>query len=504
MTELCHGVDLVAWMLWQAHGCLEENLGAASLDAWAPDSQGHAIEVRVYAEDPVRDFQPAPGVITSLDIPTESGTRVDTGVYQGYSVPPLYDPMICKLLQWAPSRSECINTLQNVLRRCKILGPPNNMELIAKVLDSAAFKEGNLSIAFLHEMAGSSSYQHCFEVLVPGTMSTVQDWPGRVRQGLWRVGVPPSGAMDHLACRIGNVLVGNEEEAAVLEMCVTGPTLKFHCKRLVAVTGAPMAVMVDGTPQAQWESFKVTPGTTISINTSEVYSVVGCRAYLSVSGGIEVPEYLGSKSTFTGGQFGGHQGRVLKAGDIIPVKSLGEHCSLPVSLERELIPQYSNKWLVGCLPGPYADPDYFMPEDVEMIHSVEWTVHHDSNRMGIRLVGPAPTWAREDGGEGGTHPSNVHDYVYSVGSVNFTGNMPIIITQDGPSLGGFVCPVTIVQSELWKVAQLRPGDTVQFTRMSIDEANSARKTQNHFIATLRKPAKESRGRGRELEVEVCH
>ena len=124
--------------------------------------------------------------------------------------------------------------------------------------------------------------------------------------------------------------------------------------------------------------------------------------------------------------------------------------------------------------------------------SAEWKVHHDSNRLGIRLLGPTPTWARADGGDGGSHPSNVHDYVYGVGSVNFTGNMPIIITHDGPSLGGFVCPVTIVQSELWKVGQLQPGDIVQFIRMEIDEANEARLAQKHFIATLQKASEKSR------------
>ncbi len=394
-------------------------------------------------------------------------------------MPLLYDPMIVKVLQWAPTRSECIDALRRVLTKSQISGPPNNLAYMSQLLDNVAFKAGDLSTSILSRFTFSAQ---CFEVVSPGLMTMVQDWPGRIKRGLWRVGVPPSGAMDHLACRLSNKLVGNEEEAAVLEMCVTGPVLKFHCECLAAITGAPMEIMVDGKLQPQWTSFDVRPGTIISIKPSSV-STVGCRAYLSVAGGIDVPEYLGSRATFISGQFGGYQGRILQVGDMLPVgepKRLQSH----MSLAEHLIPEYTNKWCIGCLPGPYADPDYLTSDDITMFHSVEWKVHHDSNRLGIRLLGPAPTWAREDGGEGGSHPSNVHDYVYGVGSVNFTGNMPIIITHDGPSLGGFVCPVTIVQSELWKVGQLRPGDTVEFVRMNIDEANEARLAQKHFIATL--------------------
>lgn len=397
---------------------------------------------------------------------------------------PLYDPMIAKVLQWAPTRPECIKALRNVLTNSQVSGPPNNVTYIRKFLDTAAFKAGDLSTSMLTEFKFSVP---CFEVMSAGMMTMVQDWPGRVKQGLWRVGVPPSGAMDHLACRLSNRLVGNEEEAAVLEMCITGPTLKFHCERLVAVTGAPMEIRVDGKLQPQWASFGVKPGTTVSIKRSAI-STVGCRAYLSVAGGIDVPEYLGSRATFTSGQFGGYQGRLLRSGDMLPVGESKESQS-PMSLAEGLIPNYTNKWHIGCLPGPYADPDYLTTEDSRMFHSTEWKVHHDSNRLGIRLLGPTLTWARADGGEGGSHPSNVHDYVYGVGSVNFTGDMPIIIAHDGPSLGGFVCPVTIVQSELWKVGQLQPGDTVQFVRMDIDEANEARLAQKYFIATLEKPKK---------------
>lgn len=392
--------------------------------------------------------------------------------------------MIAKVLQWAPTRLECIDALRRILTKSQITGPANNVAYINQFLDTAMFRAGDLSTSMLSEFKFSA---RCIEVLSAGMMTMIQDWPGRVKQGLWRVGVPPSGAMDHLACRLGNTLVGNREEAAVLEMCITGPTLKFHSECLVAITGAPMEVRVNGKLQPQWANFMVRPGTIISIMHGST-SMVGCRVYLSVAGGIDVPEYLGSRATFTSGQFGGYQGRLLQAGDMLPIgKPKG--LQSPKTLAENLIPTYTNKWHIGCLPGPYTDPDYMTPDDIRMFHSTEWKVHHDSNRLGIRLLGPTPTWARKHGGDGGSHPSNVHDYVYGVGSVNFTGNMPIIITHDGPSLGGFVCPVTVVQSELWKVGQLLPGDTVQFVRMDIDEANEARLAQKHFIATLQKVPK---------------
>ena len=132
---------------------------------------------------------------------------------------PLYDPMIAKVLQWAPTRPECIKALRNVLTNSQVSGPPNNVIYIREFLDTAAFKAGDLSTSMLTEFTFSVP---CFEVMSAGMMTMVQDWPGRVKQGLWRVGVPPSGAMDHLACRLSNRLVGNEEEVAVLEICITG------------------------------------------------------------------------------------------------------------------------------------------------------------------------------------------------------------------------------------------------------------------------------------------
>ena len=116
--------------------------------------------------------------------------------------------------------------------------------------------------------------------------------------------------------------------------------------------------------------------------------------------------------------------------------------------------------------GPHGAPDFFTEEDIEMFFSTDWKVHYNSDRTGVRLIGPKPVWARKDGGEAGLHPSNIHDNAYAIGTVDFTGDMPVILGPDGPSLGGFVCPATLVDDELWKMGQLKPGDLVRFRRVS--------------------------------------
>ena len=135
--------------------------------------------------------------------------------------------------------------------------------------------------------------------------------------------------------------------------------------------------------------------------------------------------------------------------------------------------QYSHAWEIGVLPGPQEAPDFFTNEDMEMFYSTSWQVHYNSNRLGVRLEGPAPKFTRKDGGEGGSHPSNIHDFVYATGTVNFTGDMPIVLAQDGPSLGGFVCPATVPRGELWKIGQVTAGDTIRFFKMTLEEASTA-------------------------------
>src|SRR6202012_2678401 len=160
--------------------------------------------------------------------------------------------------------------------------------------------------------------------------------------------------------------------------------------------------------------------------------------------------YLGSLSTFMLGSFGGHAGRALRSGDVV---HFHEPQSEPAAatLPPEVIPDYPNAWRIGVLYGPHGAPDFFRDEDIDMLFETDWRVHHQSDRTGTRLIGPKPKWARLDGGEAGLPPSNIHDNAYAIGTIDFTGDMPILLGPDGPSLGGFVCPATIVQAELWKL-----------------------------------------------------
>lgn len=122
------------------------------------------------------------------------------------------------------------------------------------------------------------------------------------------------------------------------------------------------------------------------------------------------------------------------------------------------------------LYGPHGAPDFFTEADIDTFFATDREVHYNSSRTGVRLIGPKPEWARPDGGEAGLHPSNIHDNAYAIGAVDFTGDMPVILGPDGPSLGGFVCPVTVAGAELWKLGQLRPGDRVRFHRLTQAEA----------------------------------
>lgn len=315
------------------------------------------------------------------------------------------------------------------------------------------------------------------EVLNSGIYTTVQDYPGRV--GYWNVGIPPSGPMDPLAFRIANYLVGNDDEDAGIEITITGPRLKFLTDAIIAITGAELEADLDGKPVVWWKAFTVIKG---SILTIDKLKGNGCRSYLAVQGGINVPGYLGSRSTFPKGGFGGHEGRPLKKGDFIKLFRELPDIRHIRNFESSNLPCYSNNWKIGVITGPYAAPDYFTQADMDLFLETEWQVHYNSNRMGYRLQGPKMEFARKDGGEGGRHPSNVNDYAYAVGTINTTGDMPIVIGVDGPSLGGFTSIATIASSQFWKIGQAKPGDTIQFKQISITQSIKDTAEQNKFLA----------------------
>ncbi len=307
------------------------------------------------------------------------------------------------------------------------------------------------------------------EVLRPGMLTTVQDWPGRI--GYWHVGVPPSGPMDDLSFRLGNRVLGNAEGAAGLECTLGGPALRFSAAAWVCVTGAPAAVTVDGLPASQWRAIRVPADSVLDVGT---VTGPGMRCYVLIAGGIEAPEYLGSTATFTLGKFGGATGAPLRAGDRLTLG--GDHGYVAPGVPADLRPVLSNRWELAVTEGPHGAPEFLTREDIATILATDYEVHFNSDRTGVRLIGPKPRWARTDGGEAGLHPSNIHDTAYSVGALDFTGDTPILLGPDGPSLGGFVCPVTVVAADRWKLGQLAPGDRVRFVPVRADRAASPRET----------------------------
>lgn len=305
------------------------------------------------------------------------------------------------------------------------------------------------------------------EVLRAGPMTTIQDWPGRV--GYWKVGVPPSGPMDDLSFRLANLAVGNPDSAAGLEATMAGPRLRFTESTVVAVTGAPVVVTVDGKTVPQWVPLQIEPGQILDVG---VVGSLGLRVYLAIGGGVDAEHYLGSRSTFTMGRFGGKDGRVLADGDTLGRVDAATGRVTRILTEEQ--PALTNSWEIGVTVGPHSAPEFFTPADIDDLMSTRYEVHFNSDRTGVRLIGPKPRWARADGGEAGLHPSNIHDNAYSVGALDFTGDTPILLGPDGPSLGGFVCPVTTVAAERWKLGQLKPGDTVRFVAVKATEAASPR------------------------------
>uniref|UniRef100_B8HW84 Urea carboxylase n=1 Tax=Cyanothece sp. (strain PCC 7425 / ATCC 29141) TaxID=395961 RepID=B8HW84_CYAP4 len=470
ITEAVTGLDLVEWMLRVAAG--ETDFLRSPL----PKPQGHAIQVRLYAEDPQLNFQPSSGTLTAVQFPPE--VRCDHWIETGTEVTPFYDPLLAKLIVRGENRNAAIANLKAALQGTEIAGIETNLDYLRQVVADPLF-QSSLSTRLLTQIA----YQpRTISVLDPGTFTTIQDYPGRM--GYWDIGVPPSGPMDHLAFRLANRLLNNPEAAAALECTVTGPTLRFHTDTVICLTGAAMKATLDGHPIPYWQAVHVNAGSTLKLKSIQG---AGYRTYLAVQGGFDVPAYLGSRATFNLGQFGGHGGRTLRTGDVLRLFSQSMTADRPLdfpSLAPELVPVYSHNWEIGVLYGPHGAPDFFTTADIEMFFSTEWIVHHNSARTGVRLIGPKPQWARPDGGEAGLHPSNIHDNAYAIGTIDFTGDMPIILGPDGPSLGGFVCPATIVQAELWKIGQLRPGDRVRFYPFSLEQAQQQERDQDQFIQQL--------------------
>ena len=459
VTEAVTGIDLVEWMVRAAAG---ETL---PLQEYRHRPRGHAIQVRLYAEDPLHHFRPASGLLTAVEFP--QSLRVDTWIEAGTEVSSHYDPLLAKVIAHAPTRAAALMQLQRALEATQLYGIETNLEYLRQVARDAVFDAGDQYTRYL------TQFQYrplTIEVLQGGTHSTVQDYPGRV--GFWDVGVPPSGPMDNFAFRTANEILGNAVGAAGLEFTATGPTLRFHADTVVALCGARMVAQLDGQPIQYHMPIAIKRGSVLKLGKIEG---AGQRTYLAVKCGLDVAMYLGSAATFTLGQFGGHAGRALRAGDSLHLHESSHASKSDWQHSLPAIAQYTNHWDIDVLYGPHGAPEFFTVADIDMFFATQWVVHYNSSRTGVRLIGPKPQWARSDGGEAGLHPSNIHDNAYAIGAIDFTGDMPVILGPDGPSLGGFVCPATIVEGDLWKLGQLRPGDTIRFRHIARSVATGSSK-----------------------------
>ncbi|KAI9689397.1 MAG: hypothetical protein M1822_010048 [Bathelium mastoideum] len=487
ITELCYNVDLVELMLRQADAELsgEGGLSPEALTASQPSERnGAAIEARIYAENPLRDYAPSPGLLQNVYWKDLVGSRIDTWVFTGSTVTRNYDPLVAKAMFHAPSRDEAIDGIFRLLSESQISGPPTNLEFLAAIFADSRFKLGNTLTSFLQSFNFEPA---AIDVLSGGAYTLVQDLPGRPAVGK---GIPHSGAMDPVALSIANMLVGNPRNTEGLEVTLSGPELRFVGPAIIALSGADMDASIDGSEFPMWTRRKIKAGQKLKLGKT---TAGGCRSYLAVYGGLpSVASYFGSKSTSPIVNIGGYQGRALASGDmLVVVKDLPDELSQELMLPKHLRPSYANKWEIMAMVGPHDD-GYIDTEGIEMIYNTEWKISHNASRSAIRLIGPIPKWSRKDGGEGGAHPSNVVEYGYNLNAINFTGDEPCIFGPDCPNFGGFLSSTSVIRADDWKLGQIKAGDMIHFRRVSLIDALAARGQLDEALDTIEASIKEGK------------
>jgi len=311
------------------------------------------------------------------------------------------------------------------------------------------------------------------QVIKKGLETSIQDYPGRI--GTLNQGFPASGPMDSWSFRLANILVGNEPGEAALECQFMGPTLKFKSDRVIAITGANMSPKIDGELIPMWESIEIKANQTLEM----AFATVGARSYIAFSGGINSEPWLGSRSTFHKAGVGGIEGRAIQDNQIIP---LGKNKKIQLrKIKKDSIPIISNdkNWSIEVVRGP--NDDWVDKKGHEIFLNSKWKLQAKSDRTGYRLDGPKLTFsdkATNKSLEHGSEPSNIIDQGYPAGAINLAGQTPIILVNDGPSMGGFINPYTVPSSAFWKLGQAKPGDTFKFVEISVEKAQLLRAEQS--------------------------
>jgi len=329
------------------------------------------------------------------------------------------------------------------------------------------------------------------EVIETGLLTTVQD-EGRL--GYISRGIALAGAFDNFSYRVGNIIVGNQSGGylpvseqrgeACLEMTLKGPKLRVLSELVVSITGADMSPMLDNKPISMWESIHVKKGSILSFGNTKQ----GVRSYLCLAGGIDVPLFLGSRSTFVAGQIGGLEGRGVKVGDKLKVKNP----TIPLEslegrrIKQELIPIFKERWTIRVILGPQ---DYlFKEESVKVFLEADWKASNSMDRRGIRLVGPKLDFKPKDEyliKISGTDPSNIVSDPIPIGGIIVPGGIePIICPIEGPGIGGYAKIATVISADLSSVAQIRPGNIVNFKAVTMEEAVTAMRQKEKLIKEI--------------------
>jgi allophanate hydrolase len=313
------------------------------------------------------------------------------------------------------------------------------------------------------------------EVKSPGLSTTIQD---QGRPGYYNVGIPEGGSMDQYSAAMANALVGNPADAAVLECTYLGPVLRFTDSATIAVTGAPVPIKVNGEERPEWTQLRVEAGDELSFGPL----LGGTRYYVAFAGGIDVPQVLGSRSTYILGGIGGLNGRKLEAGDVVPVGAAGPVPADAPTLPEEFRPAYGKEQTVRVVMGLY---DHRLTDaGRQSLLSGEWKVTPVADRMGIRYSGPGVEWRdREQPFGAGSDPSNIVDAGYAVGSIQIPGGtQPIILHRDAVSGGGYAMVATVISADMDLLARAAPGTSTHFVEVSLEEALGARKERSAFTA----------------------
>lgn len=357
---MCYDVDLVGLMLQQAEMQARGQGGIplAQLQAQQKTSpRGFAIEARVYAEVPSRDFAPSPGLLQNVEWHSGPGVRIDTWITSGTNISPYYDPMIAKVIVWdEESHDGAVDKMLDTLRLSKVQGCPTNFQYLSAIVSAPAFRRGDTTTAFLTSDSFSFT-PSTFDVISGGAYTTIQDLPARLGVGN---GVPESGPMDPVSFRLANILVGNSETTEALEITLAGPELLFHAAATIAVTGAAVPISINGKDEDTNSTLVVPAGGTVKLGLV----TAGCRCYLAIRGGLpNVPTYLGSKSTTSTLKLGGYQGRHLVANDSLDLDERSAEWAKNATIktipaEARLDKLWSNDWTIHVMPGPHDEPEF--------------------------------------------------------------------------------------------------------------------------------------------------